>query len=142
MPSILKVAPAVKAASNNLNFSFPLRFDWDTSATATDIGTFDATSSIFVGHASFAPNAVVNWTVAGDFTVGSEFKNAGKVLSAFETWSLTQTGGKGQTISASGTFFVPTAPIPEPASIALLGSALLAAGASFRRRKTAKEQDV
>jgi hypothetical protein len=137
MPFILKVAPSVTGAGNNLNFGNANNFDWDTTATATNIGKFNAVSTTFVSNTTTpGPHTVVSWNVQGNFTIGSEFSNGGKVLSGIETWSLTQTGGGGQTISASGTFFSPdqTRQVPEPASIALLGAALLGAGAAGRRK--------
>jgi hypothetical protein len=137
MPFILKVAPSVSGSGNNLNFGNANNFDWDTTATATNIGKFHGLSTSFVSTVTTpGPHTVVSWNVQGNYTVGSEFANAGKVLSGIETWSLTQTGGGGQTISASGTFFSPdqTRQVPEPASIALLGAALLGAGAAGRRK--------
>jgi len=137
MPFILTVAPTVAGSGFNLNFANANDFDWDTTATATNIGKFNALSTTFVSNTTTpGPHTVVSWNVQGNYTVGAEFANAGKVLSGIETWSLTQTGGGGQSISASGTFFSPdtTRQIPEPASIALLGAALLGAGAVGRRK--------
>jgi hypothetical protein len=142
MPVVLKVAPPVSAGNLYiLKFNMPADFSWDASSSGSDIGSFTATSTAFGAHLGTKPHASVEWDVTGFFTVGSEFRNAGEVIPATETWSLTQTGlgphVKSASISMSGTFFS-VAPIPEPASLALFGSALLAAGASFRRRKAPK----
>src|SRR5215831_2459110 len=85
MPILLKVAPAVSGSGFNLDFSNFTNFDWDTTATGTDIGKFLASSTLFGGHSGFSPNASVTWTVFGNFTVGSEFATSGAVIAGSET---------------------------------------------------------
>src|SRR5262249_47829357 len=124
-------------AGNIVNFTTANNFSWDSSA---NIGKFiapgvGAPTSVVTTGAGAGKHTSVQWDIHGAFIVGASFANAGQVLTGAETWSLTQTGGGGQTISASGTFFSPdTTKVPEPATIALLGFGLLGAGAVGRRK--------
>ncbi len=82
-------------------------------------------------------NGVLSFFLAGTYTIGTDFDNAGSTLSADETFSLTQTNGAGNAISISGTFQSPEVPptVPEPATLAVFGMSLLGLGALRLRKK-------
>jgi len=125
-------APAVPVATN-LDLSNGASFDFSDPT----IGSFAANP----GAVLILPSApgVLSFFVGGTYTVGSAFSNAGSTLTANETFSFTQTAGAGNSISISGTFFSPLVPppsVPEPASMALIGSGLIAlAGVARRKRR-------
>ncbi len=78
------------------------------------------------------------FNILGTFTPSAALGDAGPVAASF-TVSMTQTGGPGTSISASGTLSIPPFnPVPEPASITMLGLGLVAAGGVAVRRRSAK----
>jgi hypothetical protein len=87
--------------------------------------------------------ASATWGILGTFVLGSDWANAGTSFSAYETWSLTQTGGAGHSISVSGSFaspstFIPPPPpsqVPEPLTLSLFGAGLAGLGALRMRKK-------
>ena len=112
-----------------IDFANPSTFSFNI----TGIGSFAASSVTLLASTPF-PNASQTYAVDGTFTIGSVFANAGQVITADETWSLNQTASDGHSISIGGTFDAPRN-VPEPASLLLVGSGLLALG--IRRRKRA-----
>jgi hypothetical protein len=127
------VLPASLAQVSPLNFLLPASMDW----TDPVLGSFHAVAAILADSGG-GINAFAKWNVLGTFTVGAGFTNSGAVLSADETWSLTQTGGPGNAISLSGTFHSPQTIIktPEPATLTLFGLGVALAGLLAMRRKT------
>lgn len=130
----LVVLPATLAVTSPLDFANVTNgnFDW----TDAGLGSFVAASAVLTDSGG-GTNAFAKWNVTGTYTVGADFANAGDVLTANETWSLTQTGGPGEAISMSGTFHSPSFGTPEPGTLLLLGAGLLGLFAIRGRRKTA-----
>ncbi len=118
---------------SHINFNLPSTFSWSLG----DIGNL-AANTIVKGDVTInGDSATAIWYVYGTFTVGSDYANAGSVLGAIQTIALTQTGGPGQSISYSGTVYVPppNSNIPEPATLLLIGGGALLIG--FRKRRKA-----
>jgi hypothetical protein len=117
--------------TNTINLNDATTFNF----VGDGIGNFTANS----GAVQILPSApgVLSFFLAGTYTVGADFANAGQTISADETFSLTQTNGAGNAISISGTFQSPLVPpnVPEPATVALFGAGLLGLGALRLRKK-------
>lgn len=123
--------PATLAMGPVINFGDFTTFGWSNAA----LGTFTPTSVIF-SQSTAHPNASVTYDVVGTFTVGTFWDNYNggtTVLSANQTWSLTQTGSTTSAVSISGTFHSPRLTVPEPGIIALLGLGLAGIGLIRRR---------
>ena len=120
--------PAVLMTPATFNFATGTGFNFSD----VGFGSFVATS---VTDLPDVQNGFHEFNVIGTFTPGTAWANAGNAQSANMRWSLTQTGDSDDSTSISGSFHSPAQPIPEPASLALMGLGLAAASAVIRRRR-------
>ena len=114
----------------------PVTFD-ENIATSFNFGdaVFGTFNSVIINRVPGEPLGVAAFYILGNYTPGNYVTGTGGLSSFTLTFNQTppQTGG----ISDSGTFAIPpaTAPgTPEPATLALIGSALIALGATRRSR--------
>ncbi len=113
-----------------LNFLVPADEDFSN----TGIGTFTATKATQVAKGT----NTATWEVDGTFMPGTDFSNPTATFTADQLYTLNQVGGPGTTISLSYTFFAPSVPfttVPEPTTLALIGSGLLGVAISRRRKR-------
>ena len=144
--SIFSTIPINVNPTTAFDMSNPSSFSFD--ATAAGFGSFAAGAVTNVTFSSTTPgdgtiHNVLSFFVTGNYTVGSSYSNAGSVISADETFSLTQSVAIASqaalnSISISATFVSPAQlppSSPEPATLSLFGAALAGLGAIRRRRK-------
>jgi PEP-CTERM motif len=122
--------PSLMLGTGAANFGAPASLNFSDAG----LGKFAATAAVSIA----SPANTATWDVVGTFTPGTDWANNGAVLTANEIWSLTQTGGPGNAISISATFHSPSvAIIPEPMTLALLGSGLAGLAVARRRKRKA-----
>jgi hypothetical protein len=114
-----------------LDVTFPSDFNFSDAV----FGAFTASSVSVLKTTINGTLVTVDFDVLGTFVLGAGWSNAGN-FSANESWQLQQTGGQNNPISMNGTFQSPGVPppVPEPATLTLLGLGLIAAG-TLRARK-------
>ncbi len=143
-------------SATGFNFGFPLRATQGSGDFAAIVGTNASTTTFNVATpttftlttalGTFTGTAIIqtaatassqDFSLAGLFTSNTAGTNVPQA--ATFTFSFTQTGGPGGLISDSSSLFVPAAnPVPEPASIALLGLGLAGVAGFSARRRSAK----
>lgn len=132
--------PVFLSIGNPVNFSSTSGFNFNDPG----LGMFTATSAMLTGTTDdneglSNESASSTWYVTGSFKLGSDWANAGTMLTASETWTLNQTGGDSAAISMGGTFASPAVSpppaVPEPATLLVFGSVLGGIGVLRRRRK-------
>jgi hypothetical protein len=125
----------VFAVPNPTDFTSLASFSWSMGG----VGSFMADSIVKGDVTTNGTQATAIWYIYGTYTVGSDYANAGAVLGAIKTISLTQTGGPGHAISYSGTVYVPppNSNIPEPATLLILGGGAMLLGFRARRKRNA-----
>jgi hypothetical protein len=124
----------ISGGSNSVTIS-PATVGLTLSDLASDgvIGVFTQTTPATV-LSNVSSGQFASETIDIEGTLSGGTAEGGQTLGASLTFSLTQTGGAGSSISISGTLATPSSFVPEPASLAILGAGLLGIGFIRHRR--------
>ena len=132
----LAIPSGVSGTSSNFNFlGSTYSFTLGTYGTFTEVG-----SPVFNGYTSAGQSSTLSYYLSGTFTPGTSLPGLDTDPASFIVSFTSSTQDGGTSYSGSGTLASPPNPppvlIPEPMTIAVLGSGLIGLGLIRRVRRS------